>query len=117
MPLAIYGDYVVNTASGVKEDTGWLIGTKLGKAKNPGSWDMGYEYRDSESDSVVGAFSPTLTLSMAEPSGKGHKFSYRLCLSEKYHSLAFTYFLTDRDAGGDDKRDDKYKRMQLDSVR
>ena len=111
-PLSVYGDYVVNTASSVNEDTGWLIGTKLGKAKKPGTWDCGYEYRDSEKDSVVGLFTDSDFVD-GGAEGKGHKFSVGYALA-KNTKLGFTYFLTDRDAGGDDKRDDKYQRMQFD---
>ena len=37
LPVAVYGDYVQNTAAD-DEDTGWLIGVQLNKAKDPGSW-------------------------------------------------------------------------------
>ncbi|MBC8378548.1 MAG: putative porin [Planctomycetes bacterium] len=112
LPLSVYGDYVVNTASKVKEDTGWLVGTKLGKVKDPGTWDMGYEYRDSEKDSVVGMFTDSDFVD-GGAEGKGHKFSIGYGLA-KNTKLGFTYFLTERDAGGNDKRDDKYQRMQFD---
>ena len=111
-PVSFYGDYVVNTASSVDEDTGWLIGTKLGKAKKRGSWECGYEYRDSEKDSVVGIFTDSDFVD-GGAEGKGHKFSAGYALA-KNTKLGFTYFLSERDAGSDDKRDDKYQRMQLD---
>lgn len=112
MPLAVYGDYVVNTASGVNEDTGWLVGTRLGKAKKPGTWDAGYEYRDSEKDSVVGVLTDSDFVD-GGAEGKGHKFSFNYALATNV-KLGFTYFLVDRDAGGDDRRDDDYQRMQFD---
>jgi len=114
-PLSVYGDYVVNTASNVKEDTGWLVGTKLGKVKAPGSWDVGYEYRDSEADSVVGAFTDSDFID-GGANGSGHKFSFNYGLA-KNTKAGVTYILSDRDAsGGDTKEDDAYHRLQLDLV-
>jgi len=55
-PVAFYGNYVVNTASSVKNDTGWLIGTTYNKASAPGTWQVGYEYVDVESDATLGRF-------------------------------------------------------------
>jgi hypothetical protein len=112
LPVSFYGDYVVNTASGVSEDTGWLVGAKLGKLKDPGSIDFGYEYRDSQKDSVVGLFTDSDFVN-GGAEGSGHKFSLGYALA-KNTTLGFTYFLSERDAGGDDKVNDAYHRMQFD---
>jgi len=57
LPFSFYGDFVHNTEANTSgEDTGWLAGVKVGKAKKPGSWQFDYNYRDLEADAVVGVF-------------------------------------------------------------
>lgn len=48
MPVSVFGNYVKNTAAATNQDTGWLIGGKLNKAKDPGSWELSYDYRKLE---------------------------------------------------------------------
>ena len=44
LPVSVFGTWVKNTAASTGEDTGWLVGATLGKAKNPGSWQFGYDF-------------------------------------------------------------------------
>lgn len=111
-PASFYGNYVVNTASGVSEDTGWLVGTKLGKAKNPGTWDFGYEYRDLEADAVVGVFTDSDFIG-GGTGGKGHKFSTSYAIAQNA-TLGATYFMSQRDGDGDGNINDDYDRFQFD---
>lgn len=112
VPFSIYGDYVVNTASGVSADTGWLVGATYNKASSPGDWQIGYEYRELERDAVLAAFTDS-DFSNGGTHGKGHKFSFKYALAKNIAAGA-TYFLNDRDADGGGKRDDTYRRLQLD---
>ncbi len=73
MPLAVFGNYAQNTVASTSEDEGWLIGCKLNKAKEPGSWELRYDYRDLEADAVVGAISESDWLG-GGTDGKGHRF-------------------------------------------
>jgi hypothetical protein len=111
-PIAFYGDYVVNTASGVSGDTGWLVGTTYNKASTPGTWEIGYEYRELERDAVLAAFTDSDFIN-GGTYGKGHKFSFKYALAKNVAAGA-TYFLNQRDADSDGKRDDTYRRLQLD---
>lgn len=110
LPASIYADYVVNTASGVSEDTGYLIGTKLGKAKEPGTWGVGYEYRKLEADAVVGVFTDSDFIGGGS-GGKGHKFSGSYAIA-KNATIGLTYFMTERIVAGSDN--DDYDRLQFD---
>ncbi|MHC5142900.1 MAG: putative porin [Planctomycetota bacterium] len=92
MPVAFYGNYVLNTASGVDEDTGWLIGTTLNKAKDPGTWQFGYNYRDLEADAVLGAFTDSDFARDGVTNVRGHVFNYTYALA-KNTSVGATYFL------------------------
>ena len=109
MPVSVYGNYVVNVASGVDEDTGWLVGTKLGKASNPGSWEFKYDYRDIEADAVFGAFTDS-DFADGGTNAKGHVFGVGYALA-KNTMLAATYFMND---ALDKEPDDGYDRLQLD---
>ena len=111
-PASFYGNYVLNTASGVSEDTGWLVGAKYGKAKDPGTWALGYEYRDLEADAVVGVFTDSDFIG-GGTGGKGHKFSAGYALA-KNATLGATYFMSQRDSDGDGSINDDYDRFQLD---
>ncbi|MHC5089717.1 MAG: putative porin [Planctomycetota bacterium] len=109
LPVSVYGNYVLNTASGVEEDTGWLVGTKLGKAKNPGSWEFSYNYRDIEADAVFGVFTDS-DFADGGTNAKGHVLGVGYALA-KNTTLAATYFMND---ALDEKPDDGYDRLQLD---
>jgi hypothetical protein len=110
MPVAVFGDYAKNLTASTSEDTGWLIGAKLGKAKEVGSWEFAYDYRDVEADAVVGAFSDSDFIG-GGTDGKGHKFGIT-CQVAKNVQAALSYYLAEetRTAG----RDDDYRRLQID---
>ncbi|HOM76866.1 MAG TPA: putative porin [Anaerohalosphaeraceae bacterium] len=106
-PTAVFANYVKNTVAAGSENAGWLIGTKYGKCKDPGSWELSYDYRDLKADAVVGAFSDSDFIG-GGTDGKGHRFSavYQLA---KNTQAGLTYFLNEK---GHDDHD--YNRLQLD---
>lgn len=106
MPVAVYGNYVQNTAAS-DNNQGYLIGTKINKAKKPGSWEFGYNYRDLEADAVVGQFSDSDFIG-GGTNGKGHKFGFNYQMS-KNAQTGITYFLNEKGDSNDD-----YKRLQVD---
>lgn len=111
LPVSVYGDYAMNTASGVSEDTGWLIGTSLNKCKDPGSWELSYDYRDLEKDAVVGAFSDSDFIG-GGTDGKGHRFGITYQLA-KNTQAGLSYFMNDKYNTSTKKYDD-YNRLQAD---
>lgn len=114
-PVAFYGSYVLNTASGVKDDTGWLVGATYNKASEPNSWEISYDYRDLERDAVLGAFTDSDFIG-GGTNGKGHRFGFKYALAKNVTAGA-SYYLNKRDNDsdlGDGKRDDSYKRFQVD---
>lgn len=109
LPVSLFGDYVVNTASGVEEDTGWLAGFTLSKAKNPGDWDFTYNYRDLEADAVLGAFADS-DFGDGGTNVRGHKFNLNY-VAAKNTTLGVTYFLGEN---LNQKPNEDYKRIQMD---
>jgi hypothetical protein len=108
LPVSVYGSYVKNTAA-TSGDSGWLIGTTLNKAKEPGSWELGYNYRDVQKDAVVGVLTDSDFIG-GGTDGKGHMFCGKYQLTKNIQA-ALTYFLAQR---GD--ADDDYRRLMADLV-
>ncbi len=92
-PVTIYADYVTNRDAPT-DDVGYLYGISLGKLKDPGSWNLGWENRRVEKDAVVGAFSDSDFIG-GGTDGKGHKFSFAYQLS-KNSTFGITYFSNDK---------------------
>lgn len=143
MPLKIYGDYAWN--AGVSDeneaygttnealrnpkfrndsDAAFSIGGTLGKAKDPGSWQFGYEYLYIEPNAVVGNFSES-DLGLGFANNKGHKLSWKYMLHksielnatawmvERIDKSILTYGSSGLRPFGDD---DQVLRTQLDLV-
>ncbi|HIJ72134.1 MAG TPA: hypothetical protein HPP87_12365 [Planctomycetes bacterium] len=109
MPVTVYGDYVHNTVAATNEDTGWLIGCKFNKAKEPGSWEASYDYRDLEADATLGSFSDS-DFKGGGTDGKGHRFGFKYQLHKNVQA-ALTYFLNERYSDDQD-----YRRLQADLI-
>jgi hypothetical protein len=106
-PAALFASYVKNTSAATSKDTGWLVGAKYNKCKDPGSWELYYDYRDLEADAVLGAINESDFIG-GGTNGKGHclRGTYQLA---KNVQAALTYFLNEK---GDDDHD--YDRLETD---
>ena len=107
MPVALFGDYVNNTAAS-KKDAGWLIGCTLNKTKDPGSWEFRYDYRDLDADAVVGQFNDSDFVG-GGTNGKGHWFGLTYQVAKNVQA-AVTYFLDEKE----NSYEDEYHRLQVD---
>jgi hypothetical protein len=99
--MSFFASYVNNAGTKSDKDTAWLMGTRLNKAQVPGSWELLYNYRDVEADSV----SPILDNSDfigGGTAGRGHKFQAKYQIHKNVQA-ALTYYLAKRDrpAGND----------------
>ncbi|QFU76067.1 hypothetical protein EY643_10555 [Halioglobus maricola] len=112
MPLALYGDVIQNQDAD-DQDTGYIVGAKLGKAKNKGSWQIQYQYQDLEADATLGLLTDSDFMG-GGTDGKGHKFSGAYTIVEKW-ILGFTYFDGEKctDSVKCDVRD--YDRLMIDA--
>jgi len=109
MPVALWGDWVKNTAATTSEDTGWLVGGRINKAKDPGTWECSYDYREVELDAVVGQFNDSDFIG-GGTGGQGHRFGFAYAVA-KNTTTALTYFLNEYDGR---KSDEDYDRLQVD---
>jgi hypothetical protein len=110
-PVSVYGSWVQNTAATTGEDTGWLIGGTFNKAKDPGSWQLSYIYRDLEADAVLGALSDSDFIG-GGTDGKGHTFGFAYQVKGNVQA-ALTYFLNE-DRANTAGRSFDYRRLQAD---
>lgn len=108
-PVSIYGNYVVNNEAD-SEDTGYLAGIRIGKAKVPGSWELDYNWRHLEANAAVGAFADSDSFG-GGTDGEGHRISgsYQLTKSLK---TSVTYFMNEAKISKDQSED--YDRLQVD---
>ncbi len=112
LPVAVFADYVVNTAAvNDNEDTGWLVGATINKAKDPGSWQFEYDYREIKADAVVGQFNDSDFVG-GGTAGKGHRFGFTYQLTKNV-APAVNYYASQYWGRNDDK---DYGRLQADIV-
>lgn len=111
MPVKVYGEYATNTDADGDEDSGFMIGVKLGKAGDPGTWDLGVDYRDLEADATVGAFSDSDSFG-GGTNGEGFRIKGKYALARNWTANA-AVFVQQIDPDGEDV---DYRRLQLDLV-
>jgi hypothetical protein len=93
VPLSCHGQYVVNTEADA-DDTGYLVGVKVGKAKKPGSMQFAYNYRELEKDAVIGVLADSNSWG-GGTDGRGHKVAVAYQLADSWQ-LAATGYVNDR---------------------
>ena len=94
LPVKVFGDYLKNTSAKSSEDTGYLIGARIGKCKKQGSWQFGYNYRDLEADAVIGALTEG-TFAGGGTNVKGHTLSLGYQLAKNVQ-MGLSYFVAER---------------------
>jgi hypothetical protein len=100
LPVSLYTDFVVNTEA-AREETAYMLGFTLNRAKAPGSWELDYNWRDLEADSVVGLFTDSDSFD-GGTNAQGHRFRVKY----QFHSnwqLGSTLFLSKLDPEGEDR--------------
>jgi len=97
MPMALFGSWVRNLVASTSEDTGWLVGARLNKAKDPGSWELSYDYRESDADAVVGGFAES-DFFESTTNSKGHKFGFAYQVAKNLQS-GLTYYHAEDTSG------------------
>jgi hypothetical protein len=72
-PVKVYCDYVLNNGAN-RFNRAYLAGFVFNKAKNEGSWEVGYNFRQVQKDAVVGAFNDSDFIG-GGTNGDGHQFT------------------------------------------
>jgi len=111
LPVSIFGQELSNTDASTL-DQGHLYGVSLGKAKNPGTFEVGYSYTELQKDATVGMWTDSDRWG-GGTDGKGHKV-YAKYQVMKNLQLGASYFKDDKGIASGKATD--YDRMQLDLV-
>jgi type II secretory pathway pseudopilin PulG len=119
IPVAVFGNYLQNTAAPSGNDTAYSIGAQLNKAKKPGSWQFKASYREVEPDAVFGGLSDSDFID-GGTGGSGWVLGYKYQLKKNLQA-GLTYFLNDRDrrtsddaSGGSGSQ--YFERLQVDMI-
>jgi hypothetical protein len=116
MPIAVFTSWVQNLAANPGDDIGWLVGGKLNKAKDPGSWELSWDYRELDADAVVGGLTESDFLGGGTDS-RGHKFGFKYQMAKNLQAGVTYYHLEDDIAGStSSSRDLNYRRLQTDLI-
>jgi hypothetical protein len=108
LPLALYGQYIVNNDSTDDQDTAWLAGVKT----KVFGFGLDYNYRDTQRNAVVGAFTDS-DFANGTTGSRGHKFKVGYEIDKNF-SVGATYFLTKADYAIASQRDADANTLQLD---
>ncbi len=90
MPFSVFADYVQNQDAD-DYDTGYIVGTKLGKASGKGTWQLAYQYQDLEADATLGLLSDS-DFAGGGTDGKGHRISGAYGINKRWN-VGFTWFV------------------------
>jgi hypothetical protein len=108
LPVVVMADLVSNTATD-SLGLGWLIGVRVGKTREPGSWAFHYIYRRVEADAVIGVFTDS-DFRGGGTDAKGHEVGGSLRLAENT-SFNITFFDNKIGLGG---AETGFRRLQVD---
>lgn len=56
LPMSMHADFIRNTEADNGLDTAWSAGVQLGRAGDPGTWEVGYVYQHIGKDALFGQF-------------------------------------------------------------
>lgn len=112
LPVKLYADVVQNLAVD-EADTGWLLGLRLGKAKDRGTWQLGYEYQDLEADAVFGLLSDS-DFAGGGTDARGHKLLASYALSRSTQ-LGITWYINNEFGGSRLEDPIDYDRVMFDA--
>lgn len=93
LPVSIFAQELSNTDAS-KYDQGHLYGASLGKAKNPGSFEVGYSYAELQKDATVGMWTDSDRWG-GGTDGKGSKIYGKYQLMKNLQ-IGATYFTDDK---------------------
>ena len=111
LPLNVYADYVENQEVDDQE-TGYLVGMKLGSAKKKGGWQVQYEYEALDANATLGVVTNS-DFAGGGTDVEGSVVSAKYAIDDNWY-VGSTYFF-DNKVGVDLGADANYKRFQLDT--
>lgn len=110
-PFVAFVDYVNNRAAD-DQNAGWSTGLTIGKASDPGTWQIGYIYEDIEADAVFKALADS-NFGGGVTDSKGHVVKGSLAINKNW-KVGISYFdnVNNVDLGADKDNN----RIQFDTL-
>ena len=99
IPLTFNGQYVLNLDAASSKDTAYLFGFSVGKAKAKGTWEAGYNYRDTGADAVPDGFNDS-DFAYGTTASKGHSFWAKYQIAKNLQG-GLTYLMAENNKGQD----------------
>jgi hypothetical protein len=109
LPIKLFGSFAYNTEAD-SDNTGYMLGVTLGKAKDPNTWEVSYNWRHLEKDATLGALTDSDSWG-GGTNGEGSKISAKYAITKNFQ-LGAAYFYDQK--GLDNGKD--YHRVQVDLV-
>jgi len=109
IPITVFGSYAVNGEADA-DDTGFMAGIKLGSAKEPGTFEFGYDYRRLEANVFPGAFTDSDSFG-GGTDAQGHRFKAAYQIHKNFQS-AVSFFLNEKKISNPHD----YNRLQVDLI-
>jgi hypothetical protein len=108
-PVRVFADYV-NNSDAPDDNTGWIIGGKLGHTKDREHVQLTYYYADKGADSMLGLVTDS-DFGGGGTNSKGHWFQINYGVSKNW-TVGGQYFFNDIDLNTNTKRD--FDRLMID---
>jgi len=108
-PALVFFDYV-NNSDPSENDTGWIVGTKIGQAKDRGEMQFTYFYADKEADSMLGLLTDS-DFGGGGTDSRGHWLQFNYGVSNSW-AIGAQYFINEIDIASGSKSD--YNRLMID---
>ena len=108
-PAQVFFDYVSNSDAS-ENDTGWLLGTKVGQTKNRGEMQFTYYYADKEADAMLGLLTDS-DFGGGGSDRKGHWLQLNYGVNKSW-TIGAQYFINEVNLASGSKSD--YNRLMID---
>jgi hypothetical protein len=108
-PMLVFFDYV-NNSDASENDTGWVLGTKIGQTKDRGQMQFTYFYADKEADSMLGLVTDS-DFGGGGTDSKGHWLQFNYGVSKSW-TIGAQYFINEVDLASGSRSD--YNRLMID---
>lgn len=109
VPVTVFANYV-NNMDPDDDNVGYAAGAKLGKANDPGTFELSYTYKKVEKDATLGLLTDSDAWG-GGTDGKAHVISAGYQISKNWQA-GITYFISKKGI----EKDVDYTRLQLDLV-
>jgi hypothetical protein len=109
-PALVFFDYV-NNSDPSENDTGWVVGTRIGQTKESGEMQFSYFYTDKEADSMLGLLTDS-DFGGGGTDSKGHWLQLSYGVSKSW-AIGAQYFINEIDIASGSKSD--YNRLMIDT--